>query len=75
MARVRAAKGARKKIDTYVAALVEIQPRLARVYLVLRDAAATLLVSDRGWSPGQFGNHLTDAWQRLFLARAPRSRQ
>jgi len=32
----------------------------------------TLLVSDRGWSPGQFGNYLTDAWQRLFLARAAR---
>jgi AcrR family transcriptional regulator len=130
VARVRVAKGARKKIETYVAALVEIQPRLAPVYLALRDAAATdpdsaaawreiserrarnmrafaadlratgelrtdlsdddiadivwsmngpeywtLLVSDRGWSPEQFGNHLTDAWQRLFLARAPRSRQ
>jgi hypothetical protein len=35
----------------------------------------TLLVTDRGWSPGQFGNHLTDAWQRQFLARPPRSRQ
>ena len=35
----------------------------------------TLLVSERGWSPGQFGNHLTDAWQRLFLAPAPRSRR
>ena len=34
----------------------------------------TLLVSDRSWSPGQFGHHLTDAWQRLCLARAPRSR-
>lgn len=130
VARVRAAKSAQEKIETYVAALVEIQPRLAPVYLALRDAAATdpdsaatwreiserrarnmrafaadlratgelrtdlsdddiadivwsmngpeywtLLVSDRGWSPGQFGNHLTDAWQRLFLARAPRSRQ
>ena len=103
---------------------VEIQPRLAPVYLALRDAAATdpdsaatwreiserrarnmrafaadlratgelrtdlsddqiadivwsmngpeywtLLVSDRGWSSEQFGKHLTDAWQRLFLAR------
>jgi hypothetical protein len=28
----------------------------------------TLLVSDRGWSAEQFGHHLTDAWQRLFLA-------
>src|SRR6201987_2565318 len=110
-------------------ALVEIQPRLAPVYLALRDAAATdpdsaatwheiserrarnmrafaadlratgelrtdlsddniadivwsmngpeywtLLVSDRGWSPGQFATPLPDAWQRLFLARAPRSR-
>ena len=35
----------------------------------------TLLVSDRGWSAEQFGNHLTDAWQRMFLARAPQSRQ
>jgi hypothetical protein len=34
----------------------------------------TLLVTDRGWSPWQFGNHLTDAWQRLFLIRAPKSR-
>ena len=41
VARVRAAKGARKKIETYVAALVEIQPRLAPVYLALRDAAVT----------------------------------
>ena len=103
--------------------MVEIQPRLAPVYLALRDAAATdpdsaatwreisdrrarnmrgfaadlratgelradlsddeladivwsmngpeywtLLVSDRGWSAEQFGHHLTDAWQRLFLA-------
>jgi AcrR family transcriptional regulator len=123
VARVRDAKGARKKIETYVAALAEIQPRLAPVYLALRDAAATdpdsaatwreisdrrarnmrafaadlratgelrtdlsdeeiadivwsmngpeywtLLVSDRGWSSEQFGHHLTDAWQRLFLA-------
>src|SRR5512135_1688313 len=125
VARVRDAKGARKKIETYVAALVEIQPRLAPVYLALRDPAATatwreisdrrarnmrafaadlratgelrtdlsddeladivwsmngpeywtLLVSDRGWSPERFGSHLTGAWQRLFLARAPRSRQ
>jgi hypothetical protein len=130
VARVRAAKGARAKIEAYVAALVEIQPRLAPVYLALRDAAATdpdsaatwreiserrarnmrafaadlrttgelrtdlsdddiadivwsmngpeywtLLVSDRGWSSEQFGNHLTDAWQRLFLARAPRRRR
>ncbi len=41
VARVRAAKGARKKIETYVAALVDIQPRLAPVYLALRAAAAT----------------------------------
>ena len=123
VARVRDAKGAREKIETYVAALADIQPRLAPVYLALRDAAATdpdsaatwgeiserrarnmrafaadlratgelrtdlsddaiadivwsmngpeywtLLVSDRGWSAEQFGHHLTDAWQRLFLA-------
>ena len=41
VARVRDAKGAREKIETYVAALAEIQPRLAPVYLALRDAAAT----------------------------------
>src|SRR5437667_153535 len=41
VARVRAAKGAREKIEAYVAALVDIQPRLAPVYLALRDAAAT----------------------------------
>jgi AcrR family transcriptional regulator len=130
VARIRAAKGARKKIEAYAAALAEIQPRLAPAYQALRDAAATdpgaaatwreiserrarnmrtfaadlratgelrtdlsdfdiadiiwsmngpeywtLLVSDRGWSPEQFSNHLTDAWQRLFLARAPRNRQ
>jgi hypothetical protein len=129
VARIRAAKGAREKIETYVAALAEIQPRLAPVYLALRDAAAsdpdsaatwreiserrarnmrafaadlratgelrtdlsdddiadiiwsmngpeywTLLVSDRGWSSERFGNHLADAWQRLFLTRAPQSR-
>jgi hypothetical protein len=128
VARTRAAKGARAKIEIYVAALIEIQPRLAPVYLALRDAAAsdadsaaawheiserrarnmrafaadlratgelrtdlsddevadivwsmngpeywTLLVSDRGWSPEQFGSHLTDAWQRLFLAAPPRT--
>jgi AcrR family transcriptional regulator len=32
VARVRDAKGARKKIETYVAALADIQPRLAPVY-------------------------------------------
>ena len=41
VARPPAARCARKKIETYVAALVEIQPRLAPVYLALRDAAAT----------------------------------
>ncbi|HEX5189417.1 MAG TPA: helix-turn-helix domain-containing protein [Streptosporangiaceae bacterium] len=129
VARVEAARGASKKIETYVAALVDIQPRLAPVYLALRDAAATdpdsaatwrdiserrarnmrafaadlrstgelrtdlsdddvadivwsmngpeywtLLVIDRGWTPERFASHLTDAWQRLFLARAPRNR-
>jgi hypothetical protein len=34
----------------------------------------TLLVTDRGWSSERFGNHLIDAWQRLFLTRAPQSR-
>jgi len=128
VARIRAVSGAREKIETYVAALVEIQPRLAPVYLALRDAATTdrdsaalwreiserrarnmrgfaadlratgelrtdlsdddiadivwsmngpeywtLLVSDRGWSPERFGSYLTDAWERLFLARAPQA--
>ena len=41
VARVRAAQGARQKIQAYAAALVDIQPRLAPVYLALRDAAAT----------------------------------
>jgi AcrR family transcriptional regulator len=123
VAAIRAATGARAKIETYAAALVQIQPRLAPVYLALRDAAATdpdcaalwreisdrraanmgafaadlrttgdlradlsdsdiadivwsmngpeywtLLVHDRGWSPGRFGRHLADAWQRMFLA-------
>jgi AcrR family transcriptional regulator len=125
VALVRAAQGATKKIETYVAALAEIQPRLAPVYLALRDAAATdpdsaaawreiserrarnmrafaadlratgelrtdvadivwsmngpeywtLLVGDRNWSPEQFRDHLTDAWQRMFLAGAPQGRQ
>jgi AcrR family transcriptional regulator len=123
VARIRAAQGARQKIEMYVEALADIQPRLAPVYLTLRDAAATdpdsaatwreiserrasnmrgfaadlratgelrsdlsdediadvvwsmngpeywtLLVSERGWSAGQFSRHLADAWQRLFLA-------
>ncbi len=110
----------------YVAGLAEIQPRLAPVYLALRDAAATdpdsaaawreiserrarnmrlfaadlratgelrtdlsdediadiiwsmngpeywtLLVSERGWSAERFSSHITDAWQRLFLADPP----
>jgi AcrR family transcriptional regulator len=130
VARVRAAKSARKKIEIYAAALAEIQPRVAPVYLALRDAASkdpdsaatwreiserrarnmrlfaadlratgelrtdlsdddiadiiwsmngpehwTLLVSDRNWSPERFRDHLSDAWQRLFLARAPQSDQ
>jgi hypothetical protein len=41
VARIRAATTARAKIEAYVEALVEIQPRLAPVYLALRDAAAT----------------------------------
>src|SRR5690349_3233958 len=123
VARVRAAPTAAGKIEAYVSGLVELQPRLAPVYLALRDAAATdpdsaalwreisgrrarnmrafaadlratgelrtdlsddeiadivwsmngpeywtLLVSDRGWSAEQFGHHLPEAWQRLFLA-------
>jgi hypothetical protein len=49
VARVRAAKGARKKIETYAAALVEIQPCLAPVYLALRDAAAADADSAATW--------------------------
>jgi AcrR family transcriptional regulator len=130
VARIRAAKGARKKIEAYVTALVDLQPRLAPVYLAVRDAASsdpecaalwaeisqrradnmrafaadlrstdelrpdlsdddvadivwsmngpehwTLLVGDRGWSADRFGSYLMDAWQRLFLARAPRTRR
>lgn len=30
----------------------------------------TLLVHDRGWTPERFGEHLVDAWQRLFLVGA-----
>ena len=39
VARVRAAPTARGKIEAYVGGLVELQPRLAPVYLALRDAA------------------------------------
>jgi AcrR family transcriptional regulator len=41
VARTRAAPTATGKIEAYVAGLVQIQPRLAPVYLALRDAAAT----------------------------------
>src|SRR4051794_5007161 len=41
VARVRAAATAGAKIEAYVEGLVEIQPRLAPVYLALRDAATT----------------------------------
>jgi AcrR family transcriptional regulator len=41
VARVRAATTLRDKIEAYVEGLVELQPRLAPVYLALRDAAAT----------------------------------
>jgi AcrR family transcriptional regulator len=50
VARVRAATTARDKIEAYVAGLVEIQPRLAPVYLALRDAAATDADSAALWS-------------------------
>jgi hypothetical protein len=50
VARVRAATTARDKIEAYVAGLVEIQPRLAPVYLALRDAAATDPDSAALWS-------------------------
>src|SRR5512146_1466836 len=35
----------------------------------------TLLVGDRNWSPERFRDHLTDAWQRMFLAGAPQGCQ
>jgi AcrR family transcriptional regulator len=50
VARVRAAPTARDKIEAYAAGLVEIQPRLAPVYLALRDAAATDAESAALWS-------------------------
>jgi len=120
--RLREAKGAAEKIAIYAQALAGIQPRLASVYVALRDAAGTdadcaalwqeiserraanmlkfvedlaatgelrtdrpaaeladavwsmsgpeywvLLVSQRGWSGGQFADWLTDAWCRLLL--------
>ncbi|WP_457945922.1 TetR/AcrR family transcriptional regulator [Pseudarthrobacter sp. alpha12b] len=120
--RLREAKGAAEKISIYAHALAGIQPRLAPVYLALRDAAGTdpdcaalwteisqrraanmlkfiedlaatgelrmdrpaseladavwsmngpeywvLLVDQRGWTPGQFAEWLTDAWCRLLL--------
>lgn len=40
VARVRAARSARAKIAAYVSGLVEVQGRLAPVFLALRDAAA-----------------------------------
>lgn len=41
VARVRAATGARDKIASYVAGLLDVQGRLAPVFLALRDAAST----------------------------------
>ena len=49
VARVRAAATARGKIEAYVAGLVLIQPRLAPVYLALRDAASTDTESAALW--------------------------
>ena len=121
--RLREAKRAADKISIYAHALAAIQPRLAPVYVALRDAAGTdpdcaalwqeisdrraanmllfvedlaatgelradrpaaeladavwsmngpeywvLLVDQRGWTPGQFAEWLTDAWGRLLLA-------
>lgn len=48
--RIRAAGSARDKIAVYVSALVEIQTRLAPVYLALRDAAATDAGSASLWN-------------------------
>jgi AcrR family transcriptional regulator len=50
VARVRAAGSLRAKIEAYVDGLVQIQPRLAPVYLALRDAAATDADSAALWS-------------------------
>jgi AcrR family transcriptional regulator len=50
VARVRAATSLHDKIEAYVAGLVEIQPRLAPVYLALRDAASTDADSAALWS-------------------------
>ncbi len=49
VARVRAAATARGKIEAYVGGLVLIQPRLAPVYLALRDAASTDTESAALW--------------------------
>jgi len=48
--RVRSASSGRAKIELYVAGLVELQPRLAPVYLALRDAAATDAESAALWA-------------------------
>ena len=48
--RMREATGVRDKLEAYVTGLVEIQPRLAPVYLALRDAAATDADSAALWS-------------------------
>jgi AcrR family transcriptional regulator len=48
--RMRAATSAREKIQIYVAGLIKIQPRLAPVYLALRDAASTDAESAALWS-------------------------
>ncbi|WP_115789141.1 TetR/AcrR family transcriptional regulator [Arthrobacter silvisoli] len=122
--RLRQAETAREKISIYAQALAGIHPRLAPVYLALRDAGSTdpdsaalwaeisqrraanmrrfiediastgelradrpadeladvvwsmngpeywiLLVAERGWTPQQFADWLTDAWSRLLLER------
>ncbi len=41
VARIRAAPSAREKLALYASAIVQIQSRLAPVYLAIRDAAAT----------------------------------
>jgi AcrR family transcriptional regulator len=62
VARVRAAATAREKIAIYAAAVVEIQARLAPIFLALRDAAAS--------DPGSAAE-----WERISRRRAANMRE
>jgi AcrR family transcriptional regulator len=62
VARVRAAATAREKIEIYAAAVVEIQARLAPIFLALRDAATS--------DPGSAAE-----WERISRRRAANMRE